>query len=423
MFSVVPTLAYAVPKQPTQNSYLTIRERNGWKMIESDDVTILFPRDGKKPIFLWWYKNETDKIYVVKYQGLIEYFPFLKPFYMRRHRASAARLHELFIKPKENEYNNLGQMMKRNLLRMIWPSPGWEPANWHPPYLPFSACEWNLTDWGDITRDGTVVGLKFNFTLVNAPPHFRFAENNITIRCRLYKTTVTEHVDNLYNYTVQAGELKMDFVINSWKWNIENIRPQRYILQEEHGITIPTPRLALWINLASIDTKILDDAEEEPESIEEISTASHMMVGDKRVFIKPNNTETQDERPIVGGRGLYDHCKLHFAKEDQTLAGFFKFVASAKVTDLTTNNAESKNVTASYIEAGGHMRLFIGYPYFGNKTLEHDPSLGIEVILPFITPLITPELIMILVGAASIIAVAIGIAKWRRRVINVVGVS
>jgi hypothetical protein len=32
---------------------------------------LLFPASGKKPMFLWWYTNDTDNIYVVKYKGLI----------------------------------------------------------------------------------------------------------------------------------------------------------------------------------------------------------------------------------------------------------------------------------------------------------------------------------------------------------------
>jgi hypothetical protein len=65
------------------------------------------------------------------------------------------------------------------------------------------------------------------------------------------------------------------------------------------------------------------------------------------------------------------------------------------------------------------MRVFLGYPYFGNNTLEHDPSLGIESL----PQLITPNLIIVLVGASVVIATSILVVRWRRKIVNVIGVS
>jgi len=89
-------------------------------------------------------------------------------------------------------------------------------------------------------------------------------------------------------------------------------------------------------------------------------------------------------------------------------------------------------IKASYIEAGAYVRLFIGYPYFGNETLEHDPSMGVEVpetttpkyrvevptgsqIMPRVLkglglPLITPELVMVLVAVVSTIGIVVFVA-------------
>jgi hypothetical protein len=77
--------------------------------------------------------------------------------------------------------------------------------------------------------------------------------------------------------------------------------------------------------------------------------------------------------------------RRHFAKRDEILAGFFSFISTANVIDPETKVATTENVTASYIAAGGHMRLFLCYPYFGNKTLEHDPLIGVESIPPFVS--------------------------------------
>jgi len=41
--------------------------------IQTDQYTVIFPRNGTKPMFVWWSNNETDKVYVVHYKGLIEY--------------------------------------------------------------------------------------------------------------------------------------------------------------------------------------------------------------------------------------------------------------------------------------------------------------------------------------------------------------
>ena len=220
------------------------------------------------------------------------------------------------------------------------------------------------------------------------------------------------------NYKVEAGELKMDFVVNNWKWNVDTIKLLLLKL-EEHGIIVPRnrSRLALWINLASINITRLYIAQTYPEEIESMSTASHMIVENRRVSIGPNNTLTREERPILVRKRRHESIKLRFATQTQTLAGFFKFVASANIIDPIIGEIEPKNVTAAYIEAGAHMRLFIGYPYFGNSTLEHDPSLGIEVIIPFVTP----ELLAALLGTVSIVTAVVLVAKWKRKIVNVVG--
>jgi len=116
----------------------------------------------------------------------------------------------------------------------------------------------------------------------------------------------------------------------------------------------------------------------------------------------------------------------------------FPILIRAKPTRFYQENVHPP----SYIAAGFHMRLFIGYPYFGNGTLEHDPSIGVEGVetapqylvqapsgtetMPLVLgkiklPLVTLELAVVLVGATSVIAAVIYAAKWRKKTINVVG--
>ncbi|MDH5439705.1 MAG: hypothetical protein OEY31_03800, partial [Candidatus Bathyarchaeota archaeon] len=42
-------------------------------------------------------------------------------------------------------------------------------------------------------------------------------------------------------------------------------------------------------------------------------------------------------------------------------------------------DVENHPVRAAYIEAGNHLRLYMIYPYFDDATLEHDPSIGLDV--------------------------------------------
>lgn len=65
------------------------------------------------------------------------------------------------------------------------------------------------------------------------------------------------------------------------------------------------------------------------------------------------------------------------------------------------------------------MRLFIGYPYFGNNTLEHDPSIGVESV----TPWLPTNLLMLLIGATILIAVAVAAVKVRKKTVNIISVQ
>lgn len=431
-----PTLNHSAAAQPTPAK---VEEQDGWKYIKTDVITVLFPTRGVKPMFLWWYNEEPDKIYVVKYQGLIEFLAFDAPlyFYKSRWLAEWNVLYENRIDPR---WYTLPQDLRTALINIY--------ENWHKSYLPFSACRWTLTDVENITAEGKVIGVAFAFKLVDVPgffPNLQFAENNIMIRCRFYYVPVKEMVDG-HEYTVNADEMKMDVVINNWKWNLDTLKP---LLQElrELGIEIPEGRtgLALWINLASIDLTGIPVTPEEAETVEDASTTSEMVVENTTVSVAENRTGIEDEKPITATKRLFEHYRIRFVKaeNDTTLAGFFKFVASAKVTD-PSGNKRLINVTATYIEAGAHMRLFIGYPYFDGGTLEHDPSFGLEVeetttpeattpqytlkipsginqIMPqIILPLVTPQLVAVLVVAVSMVAAVIFAAKWRRKTINIV---
>jgi hypothetical protein len=420
-FMVLPAAANNESTPITIDYY---RQRR-WIRLKTDLITILFPANGKKPMFLWWYSNDTNNIYVMKYKGLIEFLTFDVPYYLRRYEANNLTIQERLEAKYATSGPHQTQIQKR-----IQEYIGWL-LGLHPPFLPFSACEWNLTGPDLVPKGDNVYCVSFNFTLTKAPPIFSFAENNVIIRCRFYNGSVEESAGT-YNYTVGAGQMKMDLVVKNWTWNIDRLQPLFDVLEQEpYEISVPPHKtgMALWINLASIKIDDLPYAEYDIENpadstVETVAgvraTASNMIFGGRSHQITKNDIAAGvDEKPITLRYRLREQLRMHFAKEDKTLAGFFSFVSTANVIDPTTKEATTVNVTASYIAAGGHMRLFLGYPYFGDDTLEHDPVIGAEYVPAFVSPV----LVLILVVAAGAVGVVFAVAKWKRKTVNIVGAS
>ncbi|MEM3627517.1 MAG: hypothetical protein QXZ25_05775 [Candidatus Bathyarchaeia archaeon] len=397
-----------------------------WYKFTTPLITLLFPAEGKKPMFVWWYTDNASEIYIVKFKGLIEYLTFDKPYYVRRFQADGLtiteRLREKFVEPKmgrlkanirERLMNRIAHM-KQQIIKLF---------GLHPAYLPFSASMWELEG-----PEPMVNGWSFNFTLKSVPMRvFDFAEDNIQIRCRFYNTTTTEIIDADHNYTVVAGQLKFDFVVKNWEWNIDRIMPFLEELKNEYDIEIPAHQtgLALWINLASIKIEDLGYAQTEVESqAEDLVEASSQMMGaminNQYYPVKENQTSNgEDEKPIQ--TRLNERVRIQFAKKETTLAGFLEFVPWARLLNETGDTVEYVNVTASYIAAGAHMRLFLCYPYFGNYTLEHDPTIGLASS-PAIPTLMNPNLLVMLVGTTVAIAIVLAAVKLRRKTVNIVSV-
>jgi hypothetical protein len=400
----------------------TLTTDGNWNYIQNDMITIVFPAGGKKPMFLWWYTNDPDNINVVRFKGLVEYDTFEKPYFMWKAMAESWRIREYV----QNHYYGPKQHMFQNLQRLKALEKLWEIGNatgLHAPYLPFNSAQWRLDGPVNVTRDD-VKYLSFNFTLVDVPgsgPHFQFAEGNIILRCRFYYTPATEDAHGQYTYDVNAGELKIDIVIKKWEWNIDKLEP---ILEglRDLGFDIPehNASLALWVNLASINMTKLEVAEKDTESMtdadmtESVSNAKVMYVEDAKISVVQNDTANDTVQMQNRWR---ERFQLRFEKGNATFAGFFNFVPQAIVTDGTTYN--TTDVTAAYVEAGAHLQLFIGYPYFGAYTLEHDPSLGLEGVSSWLST----NLLLVLIGATVIIAVAVAAIKLRRKVVNIVAVQ
>jgi len=437
---VAPALAALSPTANAEDSVeevqsLPVKEELWepvWYKFETPLITLIFPARGTKPMFLWWYTNDNSTIYVVKFKGVIEYLAIDKPYYRHRFHANNATINATLwkdrIEPALRQRYTYGGMMYRQAVNEFIDL----LFRLHRAYLPFSACNWTLSGPVFVEEKGY---WSFNFTLttVYGHPNLKFAENNIEIRCRFYNATTTETPDPAnpdYNYTVAAGQLKFDFVVKNWQWNIDKING----FLRKWGLEIPESRtgLALWINIASIKLEDLKCAENEVryQAEHQIETASQMreaIVNGERYAVDKNET-SQDENPVQATLQLRERfrerIRLHFARGEKDVpVGFLEFVPWARLLNPDGTTHKYVNVTASYIAAGGHLRLFICYPYFGNYTLEHDPTIGLTSA-PTIPELVTPKLLIwILVGATVIIGVAVAAVKLLKKPVNILAVK
>ncbi|MEM2118263.1 MAG: hypothetical protein QW386_04520 [Candidatus Bathyarchaeia archaeon] len=402
--------------------------RSIWYKFETPLVTLIFPASGRKPMFLWWYTNDNSTVYVVKFKGVIEYLLLDRQYYQRRFNADNdtinAMLWKNYIEPK---------------LRLRYGYGNWR-YNWavnqflglllglHRAFLPFSACNWTLTP-PTLVVDEDYSYWSFNFTLteVYGHPGFKFAENNIEIRCRFYNTTTTETPDENYpeyNYTVAAGQLKFDFVVSNWEWNIDKINQ----FVRNNDIEIPTNRtgLALWINMASIKIEDISAAENEiqnqyQETVETKSQMQAASVNDDYYSVTENQTQNEYERQVRVTSNFRNRTRIQYAKVEGNISGFLEFVPWARLLDDAGATVDYVDVTASYIAAGAHLRLFICYPYFGNYTLEHDPTIGLASA-PLIPTLVSPTLLALLIGATIVIVLAVATLRMRKKPVNIVSI-
>jgi len=415
----------------TQTAPMAPLKEGVWYKFSTSLITLLFPVKGEKPMFIWWYTNDSSQVYVVKFNGLVEYLTFDTEYYIRRYPANGSaiceRLVENYIGPKMGHMQGPLRQKITNKIEHMKQSIE-DEFSLHPAYLPFSSAEWRL-DPPTLVPDDNVSYWSFNFTLIHVPmPKFAFAQNNVQIRCRFYNTNATETIDENHSYSVAAEQLKFDFVVRNWEWNIDKIEPFLEELKDVYDVTVPAHKagLALWINLASIKIDDLTYAEEDVQNKTEVETRSQMQgstIGDEYYSVKQNSTASvsENERPIQLTNKFKERVRICFANKGGAVAGFLEYVPWARLLNETGGTVGYVNVTASYIAAGGHMRLFLCYPYFGNYTLEHDPTIGLSES-PLIPSLTNQNLLMILVGATIAIAVAVAGVKLRRKPVNIVNV-
>ncbi|MDI9644417.1 MAG: hypothetical protein QFX35_04265 [Candidatus Verstraetearchaeota archaeon] len=288
----------------------------------------------------------------------------------------------------------------------------------HPALLPFSGCKWEMSQVVEILAgggSGEPIGIAFNLTVVDAPAKFDFAEGNVTLAVRIYGSDVVESVavndSYSYSYSVAAGEVKIDLVVRGWEWNFD---PRTVKLLNSTEITV-SPALALWADISSFTVEnVTEDLFGDLECVKAQTRLGNITFSDDGPGIKINaNGEDQDARGIglqhklankfLAGKSMKfaTPAKLKLTEEG-TLGGFFRFVPQAVVE--SSGERVLVDVTASYMRAGNHVKVFLCYPYF-NGTLVHDPSLGVEGEVQDSNPAFLVTLASSGTGVASVQAV------------------
>lgn len=447
----LPTLAVFAPATNAEENAENVQSlpvkteplwNNVWYKFETPLITLIFPANGTKPMFLWWYTNDNSTVYVMKFKGVIEYLAFDLQYYDRRYQAEDVIMEQVImercIEPKLGHHANREQIREAIMSRLTGYLIGLHSA-----YLPFSACKWSL-EGPEFVEKADTSYWSFNFTLKEKPilkPRFEFAEDNIQIRCRFYDTKTTETINDEHSYTVAAGQLKFDFSVSNWQWNMDRIKAFVDWLNSspytQYQIEIPTSKtgLALWINMASIKLEDLIAAQNEvqnqyQETVETVSQLQATIINGEYYQVSENKTQNEYERHVQVTSSFRNRTRIQYAKinTEGNISGFLEFVPWARLLDeneasaLETMDYDYVDVTASYIAAGGHLRLFICYPYFGSLTLEHDPTIGLTSATP-IPELITPNLLIVLIGATVVIAVSVVVVKMLKKPVNMLAVK
>ena len=182
------------------------------------------------------------------------------------------------------------------------------------------------------------------------------------------------------------------------------------------------------------------------ESISSRSVLERVKMGGEEIDVRSDETSLR-EKAFKRGIKLKGMFEVRFLTENATLEGWFKFV-NASLVRYPNGTTAVMPVKLAYMKAGRALHLFMIYGYFNGATLEHDPSIGLDVpeaggepkykvelpgepggepgIQPIevwppggpVAYLLTPEqLAIIAIGLIAITAVVL-VAKRRRKTIN-----
>ncbi|MCL5317419.1 MAG: hypothetical protein M1503_04015 [Thaumarchaeota archaeon] len=402
--------------------------------VSNDAITLVVVAGGKHPNFFWYANNNNKTVYNVQFKGITEYVDYGQNIYQRKFNAdlknqidnqtvhiralNASKVGSLVLISghiKENRnpnavkiYNYMltesgaeigvnvtkgtavqGELDEKVIVKGIVKNSSntlyIEAKNIasideleedlgkdHPAFFEFNEAKWNFSGFKPIKSGNTTIGYQFSFTIQSIKnPHFSNLNNQIEIRGRLYNTTVKEG-----NVTVTSASVKTDIIIKSWQWNLDNTAAN--IL----NLNISKDKLAVWLEMTAFNTSKVDDAISGKAKTE----VTHVKSDDEKIDASHHGEETGEDEKELRVKG--SETKLSFASNSTVLGGYFNFTNYAYVyTNASAPTTGVKvPVTASYLADDHKLRLFLVYPNFGNKSLEHDPTMGAYVTGVSTTP-------------------------------------
>ncbi len=427
-FAVVP---FSINPAKAQNAGGTsgvpqVTNTGQWWQINTSAITVLFPFESQKPMFLWYYNDNSSEVYCVKYRGLIEYLP-LNGYYTPDCESNAQNMQSLMISRYGAGVSGTHMNQFRGMMASAYQS--WS-SEFHPSYLPFSACTWHLVGPSQGT-DSNGAYVSFNLTLSGPPSGFGFAENNVAFSCWFYENQTTQNPYGLYAYTIGPSEMRMALSVNNWSWNTNHMGGFFHTMHQDYGVTVPSQQgsLALWCDFATVNMQNLEIALNDantpltsvPENstlaptglLEDHSTMTDIIAGGHQIHMQNMPESTTSSLSIPAGAA--ESYRMQFAQGDKTLPGFFNFINNVAIVNKTTHSVYLGDTTASYRTSDNYMELFICYPYFGSNTLEHDPSIGIDTKAQLVPENLPVTIIFLMVTA---IAASIPLARKTKKTLS-----
>ncbi len=406
------------------------REEQGRLTVTNGIITVIATAQGKHPAFFWFANNQNNTIYEVKYKGIIEFIDTGQEIFQRKFSAdpekfirsgesglkgiNASRagsnvtvsgtIRENKDRQTERLFNYLMQEGSTKVginvssstkvqgevrgevaikgtvmvsgqdlyIKAVSLAPleniRSQLTQMNPPFFEFNQGKWKFSGFQPIASGGKVIGYQFNFTMndINSKP-FQHLNDQIVIRNRIYNTTVKEG-----EFIVPTASMKTDIIIKSWKWSINSTAAQ--VL----NFDLSKDKLALWLELTAFKGSRVDDAVDEKAK----PSLTEIRSGQQRIDTRDNKTaKGEDEKKLEAD---IDQHKLTFVSENSVMGGYYNFSNTARLysSGVSPAQGESVKVVGAYIGDQNKIKVYIVYPNFGAKSLEHDPSIGVTSTAP-----------------------------------------
>ena len=110
--TVSSPVAAQVQLGATDSTFPEITSDGNYSKIATEQFTLLFPRNGTKPSFVWWANSDNDTVYAVHYKELIEYAQINNSAFKLQNVAEAEVWERLIDEINEWDLNRLGMSEK-----------------------------------------------------------------------------------------------------------------------------------------------------------------------------------------------------------------------------------------------------------------------------------------------------------------------